>query len=106
MIDPSQNSPTFYGCNAEDPLPCNLEIKNATYCYNYNSSDTYYYGNETGVRSIDFYFKIDNITAITSRYLSVGTITIHLMDPSNYVFHFSLFLRLNFYYLPIQFIID
>ena len=85
---------TYVGCNEFLYQP--VRIKDDTYCYLY-ASDNYFYGNtETKpkgpwVRGIDFYFKIDNVTAVTSKYLSVGTITVQIMDPSNYEFHISLF---------------
>ncbi|CAG8779610.1 18069_t:CDS:2, partial [Gigaspora rosea] len=63
-------------------------VENNIYCYFFENNYTYFFGNPdinlTGpwVRNIDFYFKIDNITNITSRYLSVGDISVQLMDPN------------------------
>jgi hypothetical protein len=84
---------TFDGCN--EPFSRQRRIGEIKHCYLYSSNDTYVYGNnETNpkgpwVKGIDFYFKIKNITAVTSKYLSVGTITVQLMDPSSNTFHFS-----------------
>ena len=92
------NKTEFDGCaiNGVSFLSTNSEhMKNNQYCYLFATNDTYFYGNpETNpkgpwVRNIDFYFKIKNITAVTSKYLSVGTITVQLMDPSSNTFHFS-----------------
>jgi len=79
------NQTIFDGCS---PFLYQTRFKDNTYCYLY-ASDEYFYGNtETNhegpwVRSIDFYFKIKNITDITSRFLSVGTIAVQMMDPGN-----------------------
>ncbi len=68
-------------------------INDNTYCYLYATNDTYFYGNEEKihkeplVRNIDFYFKIKDIAAVTSHFLSVGTVTVQITDPSNYMFH-------------------
>ncbi|CAG8842965.1 4931_t:CDS:2, partial [Gigaspora margarita] len=61
-------------------------IKNNIYCYLFenNYTSTYFFGNPDinfmgpWVRNIDFYFKIDNITNMTSKFLSVGSV--QLMD--------------------------
>ncbi|KAF0477824.1 hypothetical protein F8M41_024196 [Gigaspora margarita] len=63
-------------------------VENNIYCYLFenNYTSTYFFGNPdinlTGpwVRNIDFYFKIDNITNMTSKFLSVGDISVQLMD--------------------------
>ncbi|CAG8730505.1 27008_t:CDS:2, partial [Dentiscutata erythropus] len=65
-------------------------IKDNIYCYLFETNNTYFFGNpDSGnnltrpwVRNIDFYFKIDNITNITSKYISVGAISVQLMDPN------------------------
>lgn len=65
-------------------------VENNIYCYLFenNYTSTYFFGNPdinlTGpwVRNIDFYFKIDNITTMTSKFLSVGDISVQLMDPN------------------------
>jgi hypothetical protein len=87
------SSSTFDDCNE---FLYQTRIKDNTFCYLYASNDTYFYGNGEmkpkgpWVRSIDFYFKITNITEITSRYLSVGTIAVQLMDPGNYMVYYNL----------------
>jgi hypothetical protein len=82
----------FNGCNNTDGYPLSCKSGKAlgnNYCYLYSSNDYYYGSNEIEaieLSSIDFYFKTKNITAITSEYLSVGTITIRLFDLGNCVF--------------------
>ena len=84
------NQSTFDNCavNNVSFLSTNSEhMKNNQYCYLFATNDTYFYGNPDvnpkgpWVRNIDFYFKIKNITAVTSKYLSVATISGQLMDP-------------------------
>ena len=80
---------TFNGCNE---FLSQASKNNNTYCYLYTTNETYFYGNEevnpnaTSVRNIDFYFKIKDIPAVTSHYLSVGTVTIQITEPSKLYF--------------------
>ncbi len=76
---------TFTNCDA-----LSRQDKTKDYCYVYtNNNATNFYGNnETNpkrpwVLNIDFYFKLTNITEVTSHYLSVGTISGQLNDPGN-----------------------
>src|SRR5438045_1562719 len=80
------SSTVYDGCNEFFDRADKKDLK---YCYLYKG-DTYFYGNSeknpegTWVRSVDFYFIIKNISAQNSKYVSVGTITVQLTDPSNY----------------------
>ncbi|CAG8503713.1 4902_t:CDS:2 [Cetraspora pellucida] len=59
------------------------------YCYLFETNYTDFFGNPDPninvmgpwVRNIDFYFQINNITNVTSRFLSVGAISVQLIDP-------------------------
>ena len=78
------SSTTFDGCST---FLYQTHINDNNYCYLY-ACDEYFYGNpETNngpwVQNIDFYFKIKNITNVTSHFLSVATVAVQMMDPGN-----------------------
>ncbi|CAG8759099.1 33314_t:CDS:2, partial [Racocetra persica] len=65
-----------------------FRIENNIYCYLFENNYTDFFGNPNTnlmgpwVQNIDFYFKINNITNITSRFLSVGAISVQLINPN------------------------
>ncbi|CAG8498073.1 919_t:CDS:2 [Acaulospora morrowiae] len=84
------SSTTFNNCATEDYsflTTDNDHTKDNQFCYLFSTNSTFFYGNADKkpkgpwVRNIDFYFKITNISAVTSHFLSVGTISCQLMDP-------------------------
>ena len=66
-------------------------MKDNTFCYLYARNDTYFYRNDKTkpkgpwVNNIDFYFKIKNISEVTSHFLSMGIIAVQLWDPGEYI---------------------
>ncbi|CAJ0910220.1 2001_t:CDS:2 [Entrophospora sp. SA101] len=84
------NNKTTDGCSSESRIFESEKIitkeDGDKYCYTLKADDSYFFSDskrlpgELSVKSIDFYFKILNISAVVEHFLSVATITGRISD--------------------------